>query len=149
MPYPIGASCKYPDAETLPTAAPSDPTAGSSSGMFTSLSTAPSTNRPLATPGESSFQANIYTSSAPSSLTQPVSQTVGQPQYYQDHNGSYTGASSSTFRPNKRARTGRSLTAEETAFFTRTYQRGDFYVVSLALPWIVYSTLIDVECAGF
>lgn len=46
-------------------------------------------------------------------------------QQYYDYNGTFTGASSSTFRPNKRPR---NLTEEEAAAITRNFSRGDFYV---------------------
>jgi hypothetical protein len=46
-------------------------------------------------------------------------------QQYYDYNGTFTGASSSTFRPAKRPRT---LTEEETAAITRNFSRGDFFV---------------------
>jgi hypothetical protein len=50
--------------------------------------------------------------------------TLNHQQYY-DYNGTFTGASSSTFRPAKRPRT---LTEEETAAITRNFSRGDFFV---------------------
>jgi len=50
-------------------------------------------------------------------------------QQYYDYNGTFTGASTSTFRPNKRPR---NLTEEETAAITRNFNRGDFYVGSSA-----------------
>ncbi|KAI6007144.1 hypothetical protein EDD15DRAFT_2383980 [Pisolithus albus] len=50
--------------------------------------------------------------------------TIGQHQYY-DYNGTFTGASSSTFRPSKRPR---NLTEEEAAAITRNFTRGDFFV---------------------
>ena len=50
-------------------------------------------------------------------------------QQYYDYNGTFTGASTSTFRPNKRPR---NLTEEETAAITRNFSRGDFYVGSSA-----------------
>ncbi|TFY55394.1 hypothetical protein EVG20_g9333 [Dentipellis fragilis] len=46
-------------------------------------------------------------------------------QQYYEYNGAYTGASTSTFRPNKRPRP---LTEEEAAAITRNFSRGDFYV---------------------
>lgn len=46
-------------------------------------------------------------------------------QHYYDYNGTFTGASTSTFRPNKRPR---NLTEEEAAAITRNFSRGDFYV---------------------
>lgn len=50
--------------------------------------------------------------------------TLNHQQYY-DYNGTFTGASSSTFRPAKRPR---NLTEEETAAITRNFSRGDFFV---------------------
>ncbi|KAF9011103.1 hypothetical protein BDQ17DRAFT_1387581 [Cyathus striatus] len=50
-------------------------------------------------------------------------------QQYYDYNGAFTGASTSTFRPNKRPR---NLTEEETAAITRNFSRGDFFVGSSA-----------------
>jgi hypothetical protein len=50
-------------------------------------------------------------------------------QQYYDYSGAFTGASSSTFRPNKRPR---NLTEEEAAAITRNFSRGDFYVGSSA-----------------
>lgn len=50
-------------------------------------------------------------------------------QHYYDYNGTFTGASSSTFRPNKRPRT---LTEEEAAAITRNFSRGHFFVGSAA-----------------
>lgn len=50
--------------------------------------------------------------------------TLSHQQYY-DYNGTFTGASTSTFRPNKRPR---NLTEEEAAAITRNFSRGDFYV---------------------
>ncbi|KAF9453894.1 hypothetical protein P691DRAFT_812510 [Macrolepiota fuliginosa MF-IS2] len=49
---------------------------------------------------------------------------INHQQYY-DYSGAFTGASSSTFRPNKRPR---NLTEEEAAAITRNFSRGDFYV---------------------
>ncbi|KAN0100438.1 hypothetical protein V8E55_000422 [Tylopilus felleus] len=79
------------------------------------------TNQPHQTPGVSTFaQAPIgYVHGAP---------TLTQHQYY-DYNGTFTGASSSTFRPNKRPR---NLTEEEAAAITRNFSRGDFFVGSSA-----------------
>lgn len=59
----------------------------------------------------------------------PLGFTQVQPnlshQHYYDYNGTFTGASTSTFRPNKRPR---NLTEEEAAAITRNFSRGDFYV---------------------
>lgn len=72
---------------------------------------------PVAAPGVSTFaQAAIgYVHGAP---------TLSQHQYY-DYNGTFTGASTSTFRSNKRPR---NLTEEEAAAITRNFSRGDFFV---------------------
>ncbi|KAF8482052.1 hypothetical protein DFH94DRAFT_852776 [Russula ochroleuca] len=59
---------------------------------------------------------------APISYMQPPSLTHQQ---YYEYNGSFTGASTSTFRPNKRPRP---LTEEEAAAITRNFSRGDFYI---------------------
>jgi hypothetical protein len=67
-------------------------------------------------PGIPSFPA------APISYMQPPSLTHQQ---YYEYNGSFTGASTSTFRPNKRPRP---LTEEEAAAITRNFSRGDFYI---------------------
>ncbi|KAH7914760.1 hypothetical protein BJ138DRAFT_1143205 [Hygrophoropsis aurantiaca] len=69
------------------------------------------------TPGVSTFAP------APMGFVQGAP-TLSQHQYY-DYNGAFTGASSSTFRPNKRPR---NLTEEEAAAITRNFSRGDFYV---------------------
>ncbi|KAG2120649.1 uncharacterized protein F5147DRAFT_662744 [Suillus discolor] len=78
-------------------------------------------NQSHQTPGVSTFaQAPLgFVHGAP---------TLSQHQYY-DYNGAFTGASSSTFRPNKRPR---NLTEEEAAAITRNFSRGDFFVGSSA-----------------
>ena len=68
----------------------------------------------------------------------PPMQGLQQPQYY-DYSNTFsanppnpanpTGASTSTFRPNKRPR---NLTEEEAAAITRNFTRGDFFVGSSA-----------------
>ncbi|RPD57146.1 hypothetical protein L227DRAFT_587768 [Lentinus tigrinus ALCF2SS1-6] len=65
----------------------------------------------------------------------PPMQGLAHPPYY-DYSNSFTsnaanptGASTSTFRPNKRPRP---LTEEETAAITRNFTRGDFFVGSSA-----------------
>lgn len=77
----------------------------------------PDHNPSQPTPGVSTFaQSTIgYMHGAP---------TLSQHQYY-DYNGTFTGASSSTFRPSKRPR---NLTEEEAAAITRNFTRGDFFV---------------------
>ncbi|KAH9997759.1 hypothetical protein BJV74DRAFT_826333 [Russula compacta] len=67
------------------------------------------------TPGSSSLMSFV-----------PISAeaTLTHQQYY-EYNGSFTGASTSTFRPNKRPRP---LTEEEAAAITRNFSRGDFYI---------------------
>ncbi|KAH9968657.1 hypothetical protein BC827DRAFT_1164609 [Russula dissimulans] len=67
------------------------------------------------TPGSSSL-ISFVPMSAEATLTH---------QQYYEYNGSFTGASTSTFRPNKRPRP---LTEEETAAITRNFSRGDFYI---------------------
>lgn len=54
----------------------------------------------------------------------PVPPNLTHQQYY-EYNGTYTGASTSTFRPAKRPRP---LTEEEAAAITRNFSRGDFYI---------------------
>jgi hypothetical protein len=70
----------------------------------------------------------VPTFAAPQMFTSTVQPTLSHQQYY-DYNGTFTGASTSTFRPNKRPR---NLTEEETAAITRNFSRGDFYVGSSA-----------------
>ena len=80
---------------------------------YLTLLTAPNTNVQFAPP--------------PMYATLPAPNLSHQ-QYY-DYNGTFTSASTSTFRPNKRPR---NLTEEETAAITRNFSRGDFYVGSSA-----------------
>lgn len=54
----------------------------------------------------------------------PAPPTLTNQQFY-DYNGQYTGATASTFRPNKRPR---NLTEDEAAAITRNFTRGDFHV---------------------
>ncbi|EGO30710.1 hypothetical protein SERLADRAFT_454986 [Serpula lacrymans var. lacrymans S7.9] len=65
----------------------------------------------------------------PAFAAPPIGYVHGAPnlnhQQYYDYNGAFTGASTSTFRPNKRPR---NLTEEEAAAITRNFSRGDFYV---------------------
>ncbi|KAH9982785.1 hypothetical protein BGW80DRAFT_1264978, partial [Lactifluus volemus] len=68
------------------------------------------------TPGSSSLISFVPISAAEATLTH---------QQYYEYNGSFTGASTSTFRPNKRPRP---LTEEEAAAITRNFSRGDFYI---------------------
>ncbi|KAI6135474.1 hypothetical protein EV401DRAFT_1844921 [Pisolithus croceorrhizus] len=77
----------------------------------------PDHNQSQPTPGVSTFAQSAigYVHGAP---------TLSQHQYY-DYNGTFTGASSSTFRPSKRPR---NLTEEEAAAITRNFTRGDFFV---------------------
>ncbi|KAF8203867.1 hypothetical protein BJ912DRAFT_1052643 [Pholiota molesta] len=87
---------------------------------------------------DSQDHQNQQTPAASSSTTvqfapPPMYATLGAPnlshQQYYDYNGTFTGASTSTFRPNKRPR---NLTEEEAAAITRNFSRGDFYVGSSA-----------------
>lgn len=77
------------------------------------------------------FAINVDTApGAPSFAPPPMYATLqGTPnlshQQYYDYNGTFTGASSSTFRPSKRPR---NLTEEEAQAITRNFSRGDFYV---------------------
>lgn len=71
---------------------------------------------------DSSTHANGLPPAIQSSTTLPP--TLHQHQYY-DYNGTFTGASSSTFRPSKRPR---NLTEEEAAAITRNFSRGDFFI---------------------
>ncbi|KAJ7508563.1 hypothetical protein B0H11DRAFT_1965668 [Mycena galericulata] len=95
----LGAVCAYPDPETEQQHDRSAPDSAS------------------ATPGTSSFAPPVY-AAAQTGLT------LNHQQYY-DYNGTFTGASSTTFRPAKRPRP---LTEEETAAITRNFSRGDFFV---------------------
>ncbi|KAG6854143.1 hypothetical protein C0991_010054 [Blastosporella zonata] len=117
----LAQTCAYPDPDTdhnhhppgmphahlhdfaITTAPPPDPSAPSSSSSTTAA-----------------------TSFAPPPLYATIqgTTTLAHQQYY-DYNGGYTGASTSTFRPNKRPR---NLTEEETAAITRNFTRGDFYI---------------------
>ncbi|TFK41984.1 hypothetical protein BDQ12DRAFT_677483 [Crucibulum laeve] len=98
----LGASCAYPDPDAQEHHAQHTPGRNSSA--------APSVSQGFA--------------------AQPMYGTIqGTPnlshQQYYDYNGTFTGASTSTFRPNKRPR---NLTEEEAAAITRNFSRGDFYV---------------------
>ncbi|KDR85568.1 hypothetical protein GALMADRAFT_234509 [Galerina marginata CBS 339.88] len=92
----LGASCAYPD-----------PDAQEQQGHTAS---APAPNVQFAPP--------------PMYATLQGTANLSHQQYY-DYNGTFTGASSSTFRPNKRPR---NLTEEEAAAITRNFSRGDFFV---------------------
>ncbi|KAI6031556.1 hypothetical protein PISMIDRAFT_392741 [Pisolithus microcarpus 441] len=105
----IGATCAYPDPE--PDHNQSQPSMSAAKALLSRL-------RPVYTaPGVSTFAQSAigYVHGAP---------TLSQHQYY-DYNGTFTGASSSTFRPSKRPR---NLTEEEAAAITRNFTRGDFFV---------------------
>jgi hypothetical protein len=62
----------------------------------------------------------------PTSYMQPPSLTHQQ---YYEYNGSFTGASTSTFRPEKHLRP---LTEEEAAAITRNFSHGDFHLSTSA-----------------
>ncbi|KAJ7292771.1 hypothetical protein C8J57DRAFT_1703666 [Mycena rebaudengoi] len=102
----LGSTCAYPDPETEQQQQHERAAAAAAGGGATS--TFPAT--PAG--GAAAYAA------AQGGLT------LSHQQYY-DYNGQFTGASSSTFRPAKRART---LTEEETAAITRNFSRGDFFV---------------------
>ncbi|KAI0274965.1 hypothetical protein BC834DRAFT_815746 [Gloeopeniophorella convolvens] len=108
----LGATCAYPDPEA-PVDHSQQPTPGSSSLISFVPMSAEAT---CVAPGLPSFSA------APIPYMQPPSLTHQQ---YYEYNGSFTGASTSTFRPNKRPRP---LTEEEAAAITRNFSRGDFYI---------------------
>ncbi|TFY73359.1 hypothetical protein EWM64_g10653 [Hericium alpestre] len=91
----LGNTCIYPDPDTMEH----------------------SSQQQTPAPGVSPFAAPpLPYAMQPPSLTH---------QQYYEYNGAYTGASTSTFRPNKRPRP---LTEEEAAAITRNFSRGDFYV---------------------
>ncbi|KAF8260720.1 hypothetical protein EI94DRAFT_1789807 [Lactarius quietus] len=75
-------------------------------------------------PVEHSQQQTPGSSSLISFVPISAEATLTHQQYY-EYNGSFTGASTSTFRPNKRPRP---LTEEEAAAITRNFSRGDFYI---------------------
>jgi len=73
--------------------------------------------------------AAVQFAATPSIYAPNLHGTPALSQQYYDYNGTFTGASSSTFRPNKRQR---NLTEEEAAAITRNFSRGDFFVGSSA-----------------
>ncbi|KAI0001724.1 hypothetical protein BJV77DRAFT_969352, partial [Russula vinacea] len=73
-------------------------------------------------PVDHSQQQTPGSSSLISFVPMSAEATLTHQQYY-EYNGSFTGASTSTFRPNKRPRP---LTEEEAAAITRNFSRGDF-----------------------
>ena len=108
----LGATCAYPDPE-----APVDHSQQQTPGSSSLISFVPlSAEATCVAPGIPPFPT------APISYMQPPSLTHQQ---YYEYNGSFTGASTSTFRPNKRPRP---LTEEEAAAITRNFSRGDFYI---------------------
>ena len=108
----LGATCAYPDPE-----APVDHSQQQTPGSSSLISFVPmSAEATCVAPGIPPFPA------APISYMQPPSLTHQQ---YYEYNGSFTGASTSTFRPNKRPRP---LTEEEAAAITRNFSRGDFFI---------------------
>ncbi|TRM65847.1 hypothetical protein BD626DRAFT_566497 [Schizophyllum amplum] len=76
-----------------------------------------------AAPQDTNGSASAPPFQPPPMYTTLQSNMTQQPYY--DYNGQYTGASTSTFRPNKRPR---NLTEEEAAAITRNFSRGDFFV---------------------
>lgn len=92
----------------------------------------PPTVAPAGTPAVSAAAA-AAAAAAVQFAPPPVYATLGAAplatQQFYDYNGAFTGASSSTFRPNKRPR---NLTEEEAAAITRNFSRGDFFVGSSA-----------------
>ena len=107
----LGATCAYPDPE-----APVEHSQQQTPGSSSLISFVPmSAEATCVAPGIPPF-------SQPIPYMQPPSLTHQQ---YYEYNGSFTGASTSTFRPNKRPRP---LTEEEAAAITRNFSRGDFYI---------------------
>jgi hypothetical protein len=72
----------------------------------------------------SSVGPTVTTFAPPPNYASVQAPNLNHTQFY-DYNGTFTGASTSTFRPAKRAR---NLTEEEAAAITRNFSRGDFYV---------------------
>jgi hypothetical protein len=107
----LGPTCAYPDPDASD---PSQQTPGTITGRIATSTCSP-------------FLA-VPTFAPPQMFTHAVQANLSHQQYY-DYNGTFTGASSSTFRPNKRPR---NLTEEETAAITRNFSRGDFFVGSSA-----------------
>ncbi|KAJ6486096.1 hypothetical protein C8R47DRAFT_1129005 [Mycena vitilis] len=102
----LGNVCAYPDPETEQQHERAAASADSAS-----------------TPGTTTFAIApppVYAAAQP-----PAGGLTLNHQQYYDYNGTFTGASSSTFRPAKRPRT---LTEEETAAITRPFHRGDFFI---------------------
>ena len=102
----LGASCAYPDIDVQ---SDSHNTPGT---FFQSVTIT---------------EIKIIRNSAPpvTNFAPPMFPPNLSHQQFYDYNGAFTGASSSTFRSNKRPRT---LTEEEAAAITRNFSRGDFYV---------------------
>ncbi|KAA1467783.1 hypothetical protein DENSPDRAFT_353155 [Dentipellis sp. KUC8613] len=109
----LGATCAYPDPDAIDHSSQQQ-TPGSSSLISFMPMTAEAT---CVAPGVPPF--------APPPLPYAMQPPSLTHQQYYEYNGAYTGASTSTFRPNKRPRP---LTEEEAAAITRNFSRGDFYV---------------------
>ncbi|KAF8913226.1 hypothetical protein CPB84DRAFT_1841614 [Gymnopilus junonius] len=111
----LGATCAYPDPD-----AQDQQAHHSSSGP----SIPPQSKyRSLLSPSEAPA-TNVQFAPPPMYATLQGTTNLSHQQYY-DYNGTFTGASTSTFRPNKRPR---NLTEEEAAAITRNFSRGDFFV---------------------
>ncbi|KAG6874393.1 hypothetical protein C0995_015129 [Termitomyces sp. Mi166 len=76
------------------------------------------------TPGMPHAASSVQSFAPPPMYATLQNTTLTHQQYYSDYNGTYTGASTSTFRPSKRPR---NLTEEETAAI-RNFTRGDFFI---------------------
>ncbi|KAJ7157111.1 hypothetical protein C8R46DRAFT_1113437 [Mycena filopes] len=111
----LGNVCTYPPPENMNPEQQQGHAAGAAGGE--SVSTPGGTTTTFATAAPPVYAV------AAASGAQP-GMTLNHQQYY-DYNGTFTGASSSTFRPAKRPH--RVLTEEETAV-VRNFSRGDFFV---------------------
>ncbi|KAF8204425.1 hypothetical protein K438DRAFT_2015056 [Mycena galopus ATCC 62051] len=109
----LGNSCAYPDPDT-------EPQHHDRAAAPVQADAPPSSSAPAPAPFAHAAPPPVYAAAS----QQGSGMTMNHQQYY-DYNGTFTGASSSTFRPAKRART---LTEEETAAITRNFSRGDFFV---------------------
>ncbi|KAF9486416.1 hypothetical protein BDN70DRAFT_869957 [Pholiota conissans] len=123
----LGGSCAYPDPDSHDSQSQQQGPSGAQ---------LPSFRLPVNNPSSASPAANAAAAAAAAAAQfppPPMYATLGAPnlshQQYYDYNGTFTGASTSTFRPNKRPR---NLTEEEAAAITRNFSRGDFYVGSSA-----------------
>ncbi|KIM47659.1 hypothetical protein M413DRAFT_22286 [Hebeloma cylindrosporum] len=116
----LGATCTYPDPDAQDQQAHHN-----SSGSFDARNPHPYLSSLSVVTAATNVQ---FAPPPPMYATLQGTPNLSHQQYY-DYNGTFTGASTSTFRPNKRPR---NLTDEEAAAITRNFTRGDFYVGSSA-----------------